>query len=195
MTTLTSYLGIPVEGEIIKPGRSETRQRPAEEFAPILKAAIEAPGVAAVRWEQYTPYFNDGEPCYFGIRAYNMVKPTVEVGEDDDSEYDNDEGFIEVGHVQFKGGDEYKYVQVPLTATELAEAQARTRYGSVASTRWERVATGKTYPRHESYDAVQELEDALNGGEFDDVLLDAFGDHARVTVTTEGIEVEFYEHD
>jgi hypothetical protein len=25
------------------------------------------PKLKAFRWHQYTPYFNDGEPCYFGV--------------------------------------------------------------------------------------------------------------------------------
>lgn len=27
----------------------------------------QAPAVTAVRWTQYTPHFNDGEPCVFGV--------------------------------------------------------------------------------------------------------------------------------
>lgn len=35
-----------------------------------LKEFMEAnPTVQAVRWEQYAPYFNDGDPCVFGIYA------------------------------------------------------------------------------------------------------------------------------
>ena len=26
-----------------------------------------APEIAALRWRQYTPYFNDGEPCTFSV--------------------------------------------------------------------------------------------------------------------------------
>lgn len=26
------------------------------------------PTLESVRWEQYTPYFNDGDPCVFGVR-------------------------------------------------------------------------------------------------------------------------------
>jgi hypothetical protein len=26
------------------------------------------PEVEAIKWQQYTPYFNDGEACYFGVR-------------------------------------------------------------------------------------------------------------------------------
>jgi hypothetical protein len=28
------------------------------------------PKIIGVRWEQYTPYFNDGSPCTFGVRDF-----------------------------------------------------------------------------------------------------------------------------
>lgn len=37
------------------------------------------PDLVAVRWEQYTPYFNDGEPCHFGVNSpYVKMKDTEE---------------------------------------------------------------------------------------------------------------------
>lgn len=34
----------------------------------LVKGVFEAhPEVEAIRWQQYTPYFNDGEPCVFGL--------------------------------------------------------------------------------------------------------------------------------
>jgi hypothetical protein len=40
-----------------------------------------------------------------------------------------------------------------------------------------------------------ELARAIDGGAFDDVLLEAFGDHAEVTVRRDGITVGSYSHD
>ena len=34
----------------------------------------ENPDLVSFRWTQYTPYFNDGEPCYFGVNDYLDVK-------------------------------------------------------------------------------------------------------------------------
>lgn len=28
------------------------------------------PNLESYSWPQYAPYFNDGDPCYFGVRAY-----------------------------------------------------------------------------------------------------------------------------
>jgi hypothetical protein len=45
----------------------------------------------------------------------------------------------------------------------------------------------------ESWKALQELESALSGGEPE--LKAAFGDHVRVIVTREGVDIEEFEHD
>lgn len=42
---------------------------------------------------------------------------------------------------------------------------------------------------------MKTLEKAVEGGEFDHVLFELFGDHAAVTVRRDGIEVESYDHD
>lgn len=181
--TLTNYLGIPVEGEITRSGRSETPQRTAEEFAPILLAVLNAEGVEAVRWRQYTPYFNDGEACYFS--AYmdeNVVKIAGLEATEEDSD-DDDLSWLSLGTVQLDGGAEYVYERVPTTER------------GYSSYNYEKKFTGRTFPRHPAADAVRALGKAINSGEFDDVLLDAFGDHANVEVTRDGITVEFYEHD
>lgn len=60
----TTFFGIPVSGDIT---RSEKRaeQRPVEEFAPLLQAVLDDPTIVELGWTQYTPYFNDGDPCVF----------------------------------------------------------------------------------------------------------------------------------
>lgn len=53
-----------------------------------FKAALErAPEVAAYRWTQYTPYFNDGEPCEFRLNDLEWQK--VESAEADEWEWDS----------------------------------------------------------------------------------------------------------
>lgn len=41
-------------------------QYPKFEFSAALDDVLDSGLVDAVRWSQYTPYFNDGEPCVFG---------------------------------------------------------------------------------------------------------------------------------
>jgi hypothetical protein len=67
MTTATrSFLGIPVEGDITA-GSTRVDQKPIEELQPLLQAVLDDPTIVEFGWRQYTPYFNDGEPCEFGV--------------------------------------------------------------------------------------------------------------------------------
>ncbi len=50
-------------------------------------------------------------------------------------------------------------------------------------------------PDEARYQRCKALEGAVEGGHFENVLLDAFGDHAEITVRRDGIQIEFYSHD
>jgi hypothetical protein len=50
-------------------------------------------------------------------------------------------------------------------------------------------------PDEARYDRCMALNRAIQGGEFDHVLLELFGDHASIKVTKTGIEVEAYSHE
>jgi hypothetical protein len=44
-----------------------------EAFAGEVKEIFtEFPTLKAFRWVQYTPYFNDGDPCYFAVQDYDF---------------------------------------------------------------------------------------------------------------------------
>lgn len=64
----------------------------------LFKAFFAAhPTITAVRWTQYTPYFNDGEPCEFSVHnPYACTKTGVawpQSNEDDEPEDEDDELF------------------------------------------------------------------------------------------------------
>lgn len=42
--------------------------------------------VESVYWTQYTPYFNDGDPCYFSVHDFHLSLSDEESGEDEDDE-------------------------------------------------------------------------------------------------------------
>lgn len=53
-----------------------------QEFNSIVKHFFEAvPSVKSITWSQYTPYFNDGDACYFGVH-------TPEFASDENEEFD-----------------------------------------------------------------------------------------------------------
>ncbi|MFC7245677.1 hypothetical protein ACFQO7_24650 [Catellatospora aurea] len=162
----TSFLGIPVEGEITAGDR--VPQRPLSELRPILTAVLDDDAIVEFGWQQYTPYFNDGEACVFSAESF--WARTAEDGADDDWRV------LEVG--------------------EYADRHP-TLGGRCLSDRGSYPRTELPYEGDDEqrYERVRALADAVRGGGFNDVLLEAFGDHATVTVRRSGITVEFYDHE
>lgn len=58
----------------------------AEQVKPLLQQFLtDNPTVEAIRWRQYTPYFNDGDACVFGVH-----EPTFKfVGDDEGGDYED----------------------------------------------------------------------------------------------------------
>ena len=171
MTTTRNFLGIPVEGDINE-GEKRAHQKPIEDFQPILQAVLNDSTITEFGWQQYTPYFNDGDPCTFS--AYGTwVRTTSDPEDADPNDLDVDYNHATLG--QMDGGE---WVADPGNSGR-------------------RKKVGDTYegPDKARFDRVKALSRAIDSGEYLDVLLDAFGDHARITVRRDGIEVEFYEHD
>lgn len=57
----------PVVGDITRSNRHDVDQISPAEFLARLDAVLAFPEVEYVQWDQYTPYFNDGEPCVFSV--------------------------------------------------------------------------------------------------------------------------------
>lgn len=168
-TEQRTFLGITVQGDITQ-GSTRKDQRPIEDLQPILQAVLDDPAIIEFGWRQYTPYFNDGEPCTFSVYT-----PWVRTDQDEDAnEYDLD---LDSSHPSL-GEEPYVKVDDPERAS---------------GWRWEQGPYQG--PDEARYLRCRALQHAVEGGEFENVLLDAFGDHAAVTVRRDGIQVEFYEHD
>ncbi|RCH70525.1 hypothetical protein DT019_03275 [Streptomyces sp. SDr-06] len=162
--TNRNFLGIPVEGDYTA-GSTRTEQKPIEELQPILQAVLDDPTIIEFGWRQYTPYFNDGDPCEFSV--YGTWVRTAEDADTDD-EYE-----LEVDSHRSLGKRPYR--KDPETG----------EYGFLPY----------EGPDEARYDRCRALSGAVEGGHFETVLLDAFGDHATITVRRDGIHVDFYEHD
>lgn len=154
-----TFAGLPVTGDVTKSNRSRVMQRPKEELEPLITALLFAPDVEAIRWRQYTPYFNDGDVCEFGVQDVY-----VRTADTDPEGGDYEDGFVGAWELRGPGHYDDKYT-------------------------W--VSEGEVHP---AYAALKALG-VISSGAFDHALIDLFGDHAEVTVTKDGIEVEYYEHD
>lgn len=49
------------------------------------------PRLASVEWVQYTPYFNDGDPCYFSVHDFDATLQVPEGSEEDEDEDEDSE--------------------------------------------------------------------------------------------------------
>lgn len=167
---MTDLLGRPVSGEITKTYSDNVEQWSAEEFLKRLDAVLDLPDVEAVKWEQYTPYFNDGEPCVFSVGdvRVKMNWSDGESGDYGDGLYSHYDSELREGVRVVYG--EYNQVTHLYSTTEIP-----TGHG----------------PRTDVVEALK----GMKMGHFENVCLDAFGDHAEVTATKDGFEVEYYEHD
>jgi len=106
----------PISGDVSRFTSSRVEQGTAAEFLAEIDAVLAIEGVEAVRWEQFTPYFNDGDACEFGAQELDVKF----VGEDNAGDYED--GFVSgwyLGYENAKG--EYPYR--PETAT-LEQAKA-----------------------------------------------------------------------
>jgi len=169
-----TFLGIPVEGDIASTKR--TPQRPLEDLAPLMQALLDDDGIARFGWRQYTPYFNDGDACEFSAGSLWVARPE-DLDPDDPETVDAEELDVDYGSPlgSYEGGE---WVPDP----DNPGCNHR---------------VGMTYsgPDRDRYDRCKALSAAIDSGQFDNVLLEAFGDHANISVAREGITVECYEHD
>ncbi len=78
---MNTILGRPIQGEIGHFSGALPKQANPQEFLDALDALLAIDEVAGVRWEQYTPYFNDGEACVFWANG-----PRVKLSFDDRDE-------------------------------------------------------------------------------------------------------------
>lgn len=175
-STGKTFFGIPIEGDV-RFAESPVKQRPLEDLQPLLQALLDDPTIEWFGWRQYTPYFNDGEPCVFSVDEALMVSlvPDQESRRqqslnDDDDDDDDDSDDI-------NDGVEYN------------------RLLGHRNRSWEKSPGTYTGPDEPRYDRCLALEQALASGAFDDVLLEHFGDHATVIVSREKITVKEYSHD
>jgi hypothetical protein len=159
------FLGIPIEGSIIRADKRRTQQ-PLEEFQPLVVAVLQDPTVVEFGWAQYTPYFNDGDPCVFSADSFWV-------------RLDSDTDDTERWEMEIDGERKEALGRRPL----LSWKDGKATYGPFTGSDEER------------YDRVMALNDAVVGGSFDDALLEAFGDHAEVTLRKDKIIIDTYSHE
>jgi hypothetical protein len=168
--------------------RMQFEERMKTAFNDVFKTFFEQyPEITAVAWNQYTPYFNDGEPCVFSVgdffglakgQKFNVNgEKEIELNEIN-SAYDLDlESFPYKGKPSeyvYENRHKYDWYEQSIQAYENA-SKANPRYAEIC-------------------DGWKELVDVLSSTD-ENIYHTAFGDHVFVLATKDGIEVNEFDHD
>jgi hypothetical protein len=174
--------------------KSDYQKKVREEGEVILKEMFadffaNNPDVNSLRFEAYTPYFNDGEPCVFGVNevrvSFSSVK-ALKANLDDDH-------FIEKTYEKSKtpnrwgGYDQVEVGQRPLDKEEvksLLEEGGDYQDGYFDSYSLKNETLKKS---------LSDINNLL--GESEDIIQMILGDHIQVTITKNSIDVDEYNHD
>ena len=188
--TRSTILDVPITGEYTE-GVNWGPQLTAAEFAALLQPVLDDPEIVRFGWNQYTPYFNDGEPCEFGTYApwfltradeVKLGAASVEDNDFDESDYEIDNSYSAHPSIGMVHSD------------RVYDSKQR---------RWITNADAGKFagPDRGRYDRCLALSNAIAGSKCYRVLLDAFGDHTEVTFSRDAdtgewaAHREFYSHD
>ncbi len=158
--------------------KEEYQEKISKDGEAALKVALKDffdknPEVASLGWVQYTPYFNDGDACVFGVHGVYLSFNDMDVART----FLTNECTWEYDY------NTQKLVR-PLADEEILEAQEDSGYGG-----WDSYNLKESPLKESLRDLSAQICDA------DDLMEMIFGDHVKVTAYKDRIEVDEYEHD
>lgn len=182
----------PISGDIQARDKAPVNQISAQEFLDAIDKVLAVPGVTGLVWDQYTPYFNDGEPCEFSVHDVrvllgNETADDAADGEgeslfDDDSYVEYSKGYSTADlYTAKEGGNKWEAWSGSYWSKNRALDKSKVSFIASDGTDLEPIFDAlSAFPSTDSWEAVAQA---------------SFGDHAEVTATKEGFSVEFYDHD
>jgi hypothetical protein len=155
-----------------------------EVFAASAKEIFEEYGdrVGVFGWQQYTPYFNDGDPCEFSKGEIFIYTPEEVADPDIDISYWESEGVY-----GYNGNPKYHYRNKATGNVQRWEPYRDIdKYEKIDNPDYDSTVDYST-PK----EAVLKLCTLID----EDTALALFGDHTTVIVTPEGVETQECSHD
>lgn len=141
------------------------------------------PEITAIRWVQYTPYFNDGDTCEFGV--HEAVVTNLEGDDLDDvthyGEYDGDRDDVYAEYGNAPRDSEFFCV------TSVTGTHWKTHEPKGPAIFDDRTAA--------DLDKLNALLAQLQSSALEDLMKDTFGDHVCVTATRTGFDIDEHDHD
>lgn len=137
------------------------------------------PFVVGFQWQQYTPYFNDGDECTFRVCDVYMKLKGYGLGS---KKTDDDDDYSDYNHMLY-----CKYT-------------LETKNGSYWKKEYENEKVKYFRLPKEEFNFEEYVKDRKALCEaFESIpketMKELFGDHSEITVTKKGLQVEEYEHD
>lgn len=164
-----NYFGIPIEGDFTE-SSSVVEQDPDEEFHKAIKAMLDDPEIVDFGWQQYTPYFNDGDPCTF-----SACGAWVRTKQDIDDEYTEDEW----------PDDSYEF-------------EVNSSHPTFGDRVWnDKTQSFETVVRKASPELAEKCDrfsSVVESGRHEILLQKIFGNHTEIRVTKTRIYQNEYEH-
>lgn len=191
------FLGMKVEG---CGGSGQESERPEQYTIDHFKSAVAAiliyPEVSGIAWTQYTPYFNDGEPCVFQAGEAYFSFNDVEIPEDRDCDYHWMEDDLENGRVWCGEWNNREIFEKVVGKTQKEYGSWTGNYRTRSWT-WKEGSGPDSSPNPHLFNAITDFTKLLDGGNYDHAVEDLFGDHAviRIDKLAGKVIVDEYEHD
>jgi len=148
------------------------------------------PLLESFSWTQYTPYFNDGDTCSFGV---NEVPRRVTIN---GITFDPDEIYISTSKENPNYNsktDDWRLHYIDRTQEEIDKDIETYTFDDVDDVKHKITDLGMTYLEYQ--DLIEDICDFLSNQD-ESFLNDTFGDHTEVTVDRNGkTDTDHYEHD
>jgi hypothetical protein len=147
------------------------------------------PAVQKIYWTQYTPYFNDGEACYFRVNSVHALMKNPEK----QAKYEAEKRSHEDKQATAKALSEEQRKKLGIELEEWIEPDLDSlcdeEYVSSYSADKKRAKYGPVW------DAIVQLSEWVEDSANKDTLETVFGDHVQVCIARAGVTVEEYEHE
>lgn len=144
------------------------------------------PGFNSFAWTQYTPYWNDGDSCEFSAHTDYLY---INDEEEESDLYNVEKDFKEL---------KQKEKTIKTLSKEIEELKKKGKESGWeiehAQNRIEKLNKLNLEDVEKRFNFLKDIADLLENID-QDTLETMFGDHAKVIVSADGIEVESYQHD
>lgn len=164
---------------------SRFRKEMKNKFNELFKSTFESSPIQAIAWEQYTPYFNDGDECIFNIYDVQFIL----------------EGFDpeNIENSSYKYEDEDKYTLVNLSDIEIFKNILHKQDLDLNedSKKYYQNIVNSILEQEEKYPGLSKMCNNISKmiTQNKDIMFSIFGDHVSVVVTKDETFINEYDHD